>query len=78
MAFAVACLAVWTAYGPGRDVRWAPLVTSAALGLLPWTHRKFTLFAAGLLFVVAWERRDELRALSRSRAAASPACFWRR
>jgi hypothetical protein len=50
-------------------------VTSAALGLLPWTHRKFTLFAAGLLFVVAWARRDEWRVLSRSRATAIAAVF---
>jgi len=75
VAFAVACLAVWTAYGPGRDVRWAPVVTSAALGLLPWTHRKFTLFATGLLFVVIWERRDELRRLCRPRALAMSGAF---
>ena len=75
VACTVSCLALWTAYGPGRAVRWAPLVTAAALGLLPWTHRKFTLFAAGLLFVVAWERRDELRVLPRSRAMGLAGVF---
>ena len=50
-------------------------MTSAALGVLPWMHHKFTPFAAGLLFVVAWERRDELRAAARSRAAALAGVF---
>jgi hypothetical protein len=75
VAFAAACLVLWTAYGPGRDHRWPLVVTSGALGLLPWTHRKFTLFAAGLLFVAVLARRNELRALSRWRAAALAAVF---
>jgi hypothetical protein len=75
VAFTVTCLALWTAYGPGRDLRWAPFVASAALGLLPWTHRKFTFFAAALLFVVALARRDELRVMSRSRVVALTGLF---
>jgi len=58
-ALLVTCLTLWAARGPGRSRGWSLAVASAALGLLPWLHRKFILFAVGLLFVLYWERRRE-------------------
>jgi hypothetical protein len=59
-ALLVVCLTLWSAFGPGRDRGWTLVATAAALGLLPWLHRKFGPFALGLLFVLLWERRREL------------------
>jgi hypothetical protein len=61
-ALLVVCLTLWSAFGAGRDRSWTIAVCAAAMGLLPWLHRKFAPFAIGLLFVLLWERRRELAA----------------
>jgi hypothetical protein len=73
VALVVTCAVVsFVARAPGeRDrTRWLALV--AALGLLPWVHRKYSFFVIGLLFLLLWMRRDVLERLSpRDRAAAA-------
>ncbi len=66
-ALLVAAVVVWAAYRrtPPSDAAMAAIV--AALALLPWFHRKFVLFAPGLLLVLlvcrrAWWRRRPVRA----------------
>jgi hypothetical protein len=71
-AFVVVALVLWTCWGRGAGLRWTPLASAAALGLLPWFHRKFTFFALGLLFVLAWNRwRDVDRPRGAVLAAAA-------
>ena len=72
-ALVVTCAVVW-ACGAGRARSWSLPVAAVAIGLLPWLHRKFALFALGLLFVLLWERRAEIRAAPR-RAALAGALF---
>jgi len=47
----------------------AMALAAAGLGLLPWMHRKFIPFAAGLLFVLAWRHRAWLGRLAFSTVA---------
>jgi hypothetical protein len=55
-AFLIAAFVVWSCWGRGQDREWTLLAGAAAIGALPWLHRKFTLFALGLLFVLVWTR----------------------
>jgi hypothetical protein len=55
-AFTVVAFLLWTCWGAGRWRAWASLAAAAALGMLPWMHRKFTLLAAGLLLCMLWQR----------------------
>jgi hypothetical protein len=44
-----------------RRVLWL----AAALGLLPWLHRKYLFYAAALLLVVLWQHRDRVVSIDR-------------
>lgn len=66
-AFLIVCFALWTCWGRGASSKWTPLVAATVIGTLPWFHRKFTLFALGLLFVLLWQR---CRGEGRSRRTA--------
>jgi hypothetical protein len=68
-AMAVTCVVLWSAVGAGRERAWTVVASAVALGALPWLHRKYTPFAAGLLFVLWWERRHELARAPRRTAA---------
>ncbi|HEY2907144.1 MAG TPA: hypothetical protein VGJ29_14675 [Vicinamibacterales bacterium] len=73
VALAVTCGVVSFASMPPHPhdrARWFSLI--AALGLLPWVHRKYSFFVLGLLFLLVWMRRDVLERLSpRDRAVAA-------
>lgn len=68
-ALFVTCLVIWASRA-GSGAPWSLPLASAAVALLPWLHRKFSLFALGLLFVLLWERRAEVRAAPRRAALA--------
>ncbi len=60
----IAATTMWATFGPGRESRRAQLVALVAIGLLPWFHRKFTIFALGLAFVLvgeSWRRNRRVR-----------------
>ena len=71
--FVTAC-AVGCAYRQ-RDWAWRDSAVLLALGLLPWLHRKFVLYVAALVIVIAWRRASNLRVLARSRQAILVALF---
>jgi hypothetical protein len=76
VALAVTCAVVsFVSMTPDeRDrARWFALI--AALGLLPWVHRKYSLFVVGLLFLLVWVRRDVFELLSRRDRAVAAALF---
>jgi hypothetical protein len=75
IAFVVVCLTIYVAYS-ARDVSYGHIVVvSGAVGLLPWIHRKFSLFAVGLLFVLIVERREIFRRLSRAQRGGVALAF---
>jgi hypothetical protein len=42
----------------------AIFLLAAGLGVLPWFHRKFAVYAAALLVAILWQRRHDVRAFS--------------
>jgi len=76
IAFGVVCLTMYVARC-ARDISYRHIaVVSGALGLLPWFHRKFSLFAVGLLFVLIAERREIFRRLSRAQLGLVTLAFF--
>jgi len=74
-AFAVTCGVLYVAYATGR-ARFIDLwLTCAALGLLPWFHRKYSLFVIGLLVTIACAQAQTVRTLSKGRLALLAASF---
>jgi hypothetical protein len=71
--FVTAC-AVWCAYRQ-REWAWRDSGVIVALGLLPWLHRKFVLYVAAMVIVIAWRRASHLRVMARSRQATVLALF---
>jgi hypothetical protein len=73
IALFVTAVVAWYAIERPRDERAATFFAIvAALGLLPWVHRKYALYVVGLVFVIIWTRRDLVRGLSaRQRALAA-------
>ncbi|HTL43974.1 MAG TPA: hypothetical protein VL262_06510 [Vicinamibacterales bacterium] len=59
----------WTVYACGgvRNSRWrgSDWLLVAALGALPWVHRKYALYACALLAVMVWKRRGNPKQRSR-------------
>jgi hypothetical protein len=76
IALAVTCAVVAFVVRAGhpRD-RMRGLALVAALGLLPWVHRKYSFFVVGLLFLLVWVRRDVLDHLSPSDRAIAAGLF---
>ncbi len=75
-ALAVTCLAVWfTVRGdkPGDDR--VLLLLAALIGLLPWTHRKYSPFVLGLAFLIVWHRWPTLRSMSRRQHVSAALLF---
>ena len=64
VAFAVVCLALYASYSERKISVTDLMFVAAALGVLPWFHRKFVLLALGLLFIVIVRRRNVLRELA--------------
>jgi hypothetical protein len=57
-AFAVICAVVWlVCLSPDERTRWRVTAVIAAVGLLPWLHRKYVFFVFGLAFLIAWTYR---------------------
>jgi hypothetical protein len=76
VALFLTSVVVWYACGRPRDDHAVMLLAIvAALGLLPWVHRKYTPFVAGLVFVILFERRDVVRALSWPKRSAAAVLF---
>ena len=76
IALFVTSVVVWYAVGRPRDEHAVMLFAIvAALGLLPWVHRKYTPFVAGLMFVILVERRDVVRGLSAARRSVAAVVF---
>jgi hypothetical protein len=73
-ALAITAFVIWSAVGPGRRHAWTLPLGAAMLGLLPWFHRKFALFACAMLLVLLWTRRGD-RASGKSRLPAALALF---
>jgi hypothetical protein len=48
---------------------WLPPL--ALLGMLPWFHRKFAVYAAAIVCALLWRHRDQLKRLKRSEAIAA-------
>jgi hypothetical protein len=71
--FVTAC-AVWCACRQ-RDWEWRDSAVVLALGMLPWLHRKFVLYVAAMVVVIAWRRASSLRALTLSRQVLLFAAF---
>ena len=76
IALFVTSLVVWYALdGPREEDPFTLFMVAAALGFLPWVHRKYTFYVVGLIFLIVWERREYLRRMSlRQRAAALALC----
>jgi hypothetical protein len=76
VALSVSCAVVWFALKrpSDRDVE-VLLALVLAIGLLPWMHHKFLLYAPGLLALIACERWPLVRGLSRATAAVAAALF---
>ena len=75
-ALLVSAAVVWIAYAPERSVSFAALVSVIlSIGLLPWFHRKYAIFAVGLLFVVIYRHWRAFRVASRSRLILTLAVF---
>ncbi len=51
------------------------LVIAAALGLLPWMHRKYSFYVFGLAALVVWTRRELMRDSRRAELAVAAALF---
>jgi len=66
-AFFACCLALWAVVRRGAVRMPALLAAAAALGVLPWFHRKFALFVVGLVTALALTQGHRLRRLSRWR-----------
>ena len=64
VAFAVVCFAMCVSYSEQKISISDLVFVAAALGVLPWFHRKFLLLAIGLLFVVIVRRRKVLQELT--------------
>ena len=76
LALFVTCLVVWLSLKPSsEDDRVALMATMLALGLLPWAHHKYLLYAPGLLFVIGWKRSEMVRRLSWSERTMAFALF---
>ena len=68
--------AVVRAWAAGADAwRRTDTLTVAALGLLPWFHRKFAFYVVALLAVLVLRRLSSLQALPRNRQAGLAAIF---
>ena len=60
-AFAVVCAVVWlVCLSPDELTRRRVTVVVAAVGLLPWLHRKYAFLVFGLAFLIAWTHRAYL------------------
>jgi hypothetical protein len=71
-AFAL-LLTAWVVHAytaPTREWTWRDLALVLALGLLPWLHRKYAVYALVLLAIVMWHRRH-VQAARRSMALAT-------
>ena len=67
---------VWYAIERRRHGRAATFYAIvAALGFLPWVHRKYTMFVVGLVFVIILARRDQVRELSPRQRVVAAALF---
>jgi hypothetical protein len=75
IALFLTALVVWfSTRHDQNDAIWLPWI-AAALGLLPWVHRKYSLYVIGLLFLIVWLRRDVIRAASRGGITTAAALF---
>jgi hypothetical protein len=70
-AFLVVCAVMWLLSRPANELaaRHVWLVT-AAIGLMPWLHRKYSFFVFGLAFVLVQRHSRWVRAQPRARIAA--------
>jgi hypothetical protein len=67
VALAATSLTVWFSIKAPRSQDASTLLLLLLfLGLLPWTHHKYALYAPGLVFVIAWQRAPLVRSLSAS------------
>jgi hypothetical protein len=67
IAFAVVCGVLVAVWWKERASGVTLAAAMAAVALLPWLHRKYLPFAIGLLFVIAWQRRERLARLGAAR-----------
>ncbi len=76
LALFVTCLVVWFSLSPlcSRD-RTVLMWIACGLGMLPWTHHKYLLYAFGLAFALVWMRWTMLRTLSWGDWALAVALF---
>ena len=65
VALIVMCGVVWWLLTP-RPRPWKTWLLAAALGYLPWCHRKFSPLVIACVAVMMWQRRDLLRSWSTS------------
>jgi hypothetical protein len=64
LALLVTAGVVFACCRPGDGWEWRDSVAVAALGAMPWLHRKFAVYAMALLAILLWRRATALRALS--------------
>jgi hypothetical protein len=76
VALFVTCCTVWfaTRRRLDTDLRVAPFI-AFSLGALPWVHQKYFVYAVGLMFVLAWTRRDLLHRFSTGQSVLGAALF---
>lgn len=67
------CVLEWSR--PPSRWGWRESALVFALGVLPWFHRKYALYAVALLAVILWRRRNAIRTLSVQARAGLAALF---
>lgn len=74
IAFAVACAVVWWILtpAPSEPATWAVI---AALGFLPWCHRKYSLFVIAVAIAMVWARRAWWRRRTNGQIGVALAVF---
>ena len=63
VALVVMCGVAWWLLAP-RPAMWTTWVLAAALGYLPWCHRKYSPLVLACIVIMVWRRNDDVRTWS--------------